>query len=30
MNLNTGTNMFAADVLMGAKILQPSKIVKLV
>lgn len=30
MNLNTGTNMFAADVLFGAKILQPSKIVRLV
>ena len=30
MNLNSGTNMFAADVLFGAKILQPSKIVRLV
>lgn len=30
MNLSTGTNMFAADVLFGAKILQPSKLVRLV
>lgn len=30
MDLCTGTNKFAADVLFGAKILQPSKIVRLV
>lgn len=30
MDLGTGTNKFAADVLFGAKILQPSKIVRLV
>ena len=30
MNLATGTNMFAADVLFGASILQPSKCVRLV
>lgn len=30
MDLNTGTNKFAGDVLFGAKILQPSKIVRLV
>lgn len=29
MDLCTGTNKFAADVLFGAKILQPSKIVRL-
>lgn len=30
MDLSTGTNKFAADVLFGAKILQPTKIVRLV
>lgn len=30
MDLCTGTNKFAADCLFGAKILQPSKIVRLV
>lgn len=30
MDLNTGTNKFAGDVLFGAKIIQPSKIVRLV
>ena len=30
MDLATGTNKFAADVLFGAKLLQPSKIVRLV
>lgn len=30
MDLATGSNKFAADVLFGAKILQPSKIVRLV
>lgn len=30
MDLGTGTNKFAADVLFGAKVLQPSKVVRLV
>ena len=30
MDLATGSNKFAADVLFGAKLLQPSKIVRLV
>ena len=30
MDLNTGSNKFAGDVLFGAKLIQPSKIVRLV
>lgn len=30
MNLNTGANMFACDALFGAKLLQPTKVVRLV
>lgn len=30
MDLNAGTNKFAADVLFGAKVLQPTKVVRLV
>ena len=30
MDLGAGSNKFAADVLFGAKLIQPSKIVRLV